>query len=143
MLIFSGISLQPSFQLIAVNYLKKIKNFSFVSIFLQYHSLPDNIDLARYLIEECQAVKGDSQDEVGNNKKDREKSFQYGLDILIRLKKYDEVFIALINKGMLSEALIFLKKYKINVNLLSDENVKKMTSLIKKNKHLVLDYLIS
>ena len=113
-----------------------------MSIFLQYHSLPDNIDLARYLIEECQAVRADSED-VGNNKKDREKSFQYGLDILIRLKKYDEVFIALINKGMLSDALIFVKKYKINVNFLSDENVKKMTSLIKKNKNLVLDYLIS
>jgi len=143
MLIFSGISLQPSFQLIAVNYLKKIKNFSFVCIFLQYHSLPDNLDLARYLIEESQTVREKDEDELGNLKIKREKSFQYGLDILIRLKKYEEVFIALINKGMLSDALIFVKKYKINVNFLSDENVKKITLLVKENKLLVLDYLIS
>jgi hypothetical protein len=143
MLLFSGIPLQPSYQSIVVNYLKKIKNFSLICIFLQYHSLPDNVELAKFLVDECQVVNEENEDEFRNSDEFRKNTFQYGLDMLIRLKKFEEAFMAMINKGMLAEALIFLKRYNVQINFLSEETVKKLTSLIKQNKNLVCEFLIS
>ena len=121
-----GIPIQPSFQSILVNFLRKIKNFSLVGIFLQYHSLPDNIELAKFLLEESSDVTG--------------KAFQHGLDMLIRLKRYEEVFMTLINKNMIVDALQFLKRYKVNIDYISSETADKLKQLLRENKSLVVDY---
>ena len=144
MLLFSGIPLQPIFQSVVVNYLRKIKNISLVSIFFQYHSLPDNFELAKYLVDECQVLNKEIEDEneLKNTEEFRKNTFQYGLDMLIRLKKFDEAFMVMINKGMFAEALLFLKRYNVQINFLSEETVKRLTILIKENKNLVCEYLM-
>jgi hypothetical protein len=144
MLLFSGIPLQPSFQSVVVNYLRKIKNISLVSIFFQYHSLPDNFELAKYLVDECQVLNKEQEDEneLKNTEEFRKNTFQYGLDMLIRLKKFEEAFMVMINKGMFAEALLFLKRYNVQINFLSEETVKRLTILIKENKNLVCEYLM-
>lgn len=125
----SGIPIQPSFQSILVNFLRKIKNFSLVTIFLQYHSLPDSLDLAKFLVEE--------------NFDTNPNSFQLGLDMLIRLKKYEEAFMTLINKGMLVDALLFMKRYKVNIEYISSETSLNLKKLVLSNRQIVIDYLES
>jgi hypothetical protein len=118
--------------------LRKIKNFSLIGIFLQYHSIPDSVELARFLVEEFKPC-------VENEErcKNFRHGFQVGLDILIRLKKYEEVFSILINNKMIQEALLFLKRFKVNFEYLNPEAVINLKSLIKENKKLMVDFLQS
>jgi hypothetical protein len=69
--------------------------------------------------------------------------FQLGLDMLIRMKKYEEVFMVFINKNRLYEALMFLKRYKINLEYLSDGSVTTFKKLIAHNKSLMIDFINS
>ena len=124
-----GIPVQPSFHSIMVIFLRKIKHISFLGIFLQYHSIPDSVELARFLIEEYAHLE------------DYNNIFQSALDMLTRLQKYEEVFTALINKNMLMEALLFMKRYKVNMEYISSDTSEILKKLISDNPRLVSDYL--
>jgi hypothetical protein len=126
-LLFHGVPVQQSFQTIMISLLRKINNFSLISIFLQYHSLPDSIELAKFLIEEC--PNSDLN------------AFQTGLDILIRLKKYEEVFMALVNKNMIKEALHFVKRYGVSIDYMSSETALNLKKKIMENEQLVIDFI--
>ncbi len=128
-LVFHGVPVEPSFRTILISLLRKINNFSLISIFLQYHSLPDSVELAKFLIEECSMYDLNA--------------FQMGLDILIRMKKYEEVFMALINKNMLKEALLFVRRYGISIDYLSSETASSLKKKIMENQDLVLDFISS
>ena len=128
-LTFHGVPVQPSFQTVLINLLRKINNYSLIVIFLQYHSLPDSVELAKFLIEECNSANLNS--------------FQTGLDMLIRLKKYEEIFMFLINKNMLPEALLFVKRYGVNIDYLFSDTALALKKLIIENQQLVVDFISS
>jgi hypothetical protein len=71
----------------------------------------------------------------------RQNSFQLGLDMLIRLNKYEDVFLALIGKKMLREALIFIKKYRVIVEALSPEFISLLRIICFENKNLLIDFM--
>ena len=122
-----GLSIQPSYEIISNKLIKKVKNFSLISILLQFHALQDNFELAKYLIYH--------HDEQNHN------SFQLGLDMLIRLKKHEEVFLALIGKNMLREALIFIKKYRVIIDSLNPESIHLLRKLCFENISLLIDFM--
>lgn len=63
--------------------------------------------------------------------------------MLIRLKKFSEVFIILINKGLLREALLFVKRYKVKIDYISQESKENLKKLVEENKKIVIDYIKS
>jgi|TARA_B110000285_G_C14993967_1_gene547792 hypothetical protein len=90
-------------------YILKQNDFRLLQSLVQYHVLNDSLELARILIELG------SQD----NKEDPEKQYyqpalQMGLDMLQRLKKFDEMVIALINEGLILKALDYALDYNVH-----------------------------
>lgn len=61
--------------------------------------------------------------------------------MLIRLNKYEDVFLALIGKRMLREALIFIKKYRVVVEALSPETISLLRKICVENKSLLIDFM--
>jgi len=122
-----GLSIQPSYEIISNRIIKKCSNFTLISILLQYHALQDNYELAKYLIYD-----GDEN---------KQNSFQLGLDMLIRLNKYEDVFLALINKNMFREAIIFIKKYRVVIESLSPETISLLRKVCLENKNCLIDFM--
>ena len=106
-----------------------MNNYSLLCILLQYHALQDNLELARYLLNYSDDLN------KSNN------SFQLGLDMLIRLDKHEEVFLALIKKNMIKEALIFLRKYRVIIDSLNPETIALLRKLCKENKSIIIDFM--
>ena len=103
-----GVPLHPQFNHVLVNYLKKVKNFFTQNIYFQYFSFPDSLILAKYLIYEI----GLNKDDNTIDEEQKEQAIQHGLDMLLRLRKYYEIFKYFIQSDQLSKAFSFLKKYK-------------------------------
>ncbi len=115
-----NIPVQPSFQSVLIPLLKRLKNDTLILILLQYHSLTDSIELAKYLI----SIKFE----------------QAGLDMMVRLKKYEDVFSHLINANKVHEALLFAKRYKVDIGqLLLSLDLKEV---IKKNRQIFLNFIM-
>ena len=96
-----------------------VGNKTLINILLQYHALPDSLELAKFLLSQHYT--------------------QTGIDMLIRLKRYEDVFNHLIFEKNIPEALLFAKRYKIDLNfvLLNTD----LNDLIKKNKQIFIDYI--
>ena len=71
--------------------------------------LNDTIDLARSLISIGSADSKNTSDGYYY-----EPAFQYGLDMLKKLKSYDEIVVALLNDGHVIRALNFAVEYHIH-----------------------------
>jgi hypothetical protein len=69
---------------------------------LQYHVLTDSLELARILI-----ALGSTDSKLNKKTIYYEPSFQLGLDMLQRLKIYDEIVVALVNESLVMKALDF------------------------------------
>jgi hypothetical protein len=106
-----------------------MNNYSLLSILIQYHALQDNLELAKYLLDNSDSLN------IANN------SFQLGLDMLIRLNKPEEVFLALIKKNMIKEALIFLRKYRVTIDSLNPETITLLRKVCKENKNILIDFM--
>ena len=65
-------------------------------------------NLAKYLIYEI----GLNKDDNTIDEEQKEQAIQHGLDMLLRLRKYYEIFKYFIQSDQLSKAFSFLKKYK-------------------------------
>ena len=74
--------LEQSFFSLLVSLFKRIKNINLVYVFFQFKAFADNIEVANYLVESAIVDK-----KIVDNM-----LLHYGLDILVRLKKYEEVF---------------------------------------------------
>ncbi len=61
--------------------------------------------------------------------------------MLIRLRNYEEAFMSLVDNDKLVEALLFLKRYKVNIGYISVETSDNLKRLIEKNKSIIMDYL--
>ena len=104
------VPLHPQFNKILVSFLKKISNFFTANIYFQYFSFPDSLFLAKFLIYDIGLNK------EGNYTQDnREQATLHGLDMLKRLKKYNEIFKYYIESNQLTKAMIFYKKNKNNL----------------------------
>ena len=99
--------------------MKKIRNKTLINILLQYHALPDSLELAKFLLSQHYT--------------------QTGIDMLIRLKRYEDVFNHLVSEKNIFEALLFARRYKIDLNfiLLNHD----LADIIKKNKEIFTDYI--
>ena len=70
-----------------------MKSLGILNIFLQYHILPDSMEFALFLIE-ISNKDSDLGQEIFFSE-----GFQLGLDMLVRLKKYEEIFRVLISNN--------------------------------------------
>ena len=118
------VPLHPQFNKILVTFLKKITNFFTANIYFQYFSFPDSLSMARFLIYDIGLNKeGNYTDE------NRAQATQHGLDMLKRLRKYNEIYKYFIQSNQLSKAMIFYKKYKSK--LLPLKTIKEEDLLVK------------
>jgi hypothetical protein len=95
---------------------------------MQYKAIPDNFELAKFLLE------------MG------EDYAQLGVDMLVRLKKHDDIFMILMSQGRFTEGLMYLRKYKIDLTLLTPEQkdiIKKLITENPENKTILYDYIRS
>ena len=115
------VPLHPQFNKILVSFLKKISNFFTANIYFQYFSFPDSLYLAKFLIYDIGLNK-----EGNYPQENRDEATQHGLDMLMRLKKYNEIFKYFIESNQLSKAMIFCKKYKsffANIKTINEEEM--------------------
>jgi hypothetical protein len=71
--------------------------------------LNDSLELARILIE-----IGGHESKDDSSKQHYAPALQMGLDMLQRLKKFDEMVIALINEGLILKALDYALDYNVH-----------------------------
>ena len=112
-----------------VKYLLDHRDYPTFQMLLQYHVLNETIDLARLLINlgssdaPLQPSKqGDSNDAPEGQAPHPlfyEPAYQAGLDMLKKLKSYDEIVVALINEGLTLRALNFAQAYNVHSMKLS------------------------
>jgi len=115
------VPLHPQFNKILVSFLQKISNFFTANIYFQYFSFPDSLYLAKFLIYDIGLNK-----EGNYTKENREEAIQHGLDMLKRLKKYNEIFKYFIQSNQLAKALLFLKNNKnfmTNIKTIDEEEI--------------------
>ena len=94
-LLENDIPVQPSFHTQLIKLILQNKDYPTLHSLIQYHVLADSLELARILIN-----IGEAEDEGRY-----EPAWQLGMDMLGRLRRYDEV------------VQIFVKKHMVHVSL--------------------------
>ncbi|TNV83895.1 hypothetical protein FGO68_gene4171 [Halteria grandinella] len=136
---------QPVLQNLLIKHVLDNKDYNAFHQLLQYHVLTENLELARTLVNlgsnearrsqhnahtfksatkpEDQKQESDDEDEadappttVGYY---YEPAYQSGLDMLKKLKSYEEIVVALINEGLTLRALNFAQQYNVHSMKLS------------------------
>lgn len=102
---------QAVLQNLLIKHILDLGDHNTFHLLLQYHVLTENADLARTLINLGSASSG--------SQKPFEPAFQAGLDMLKKLKSYDEIVVALINEGLALRALNFAQSYNVHSMKLS------------------------
>lgn len=98
----------PSQQTMLTDYILKQKDYRLLQSLVQYHVLNDSLELARTLLE------------IGSKENTQHPpAFQMGLDMLQRLKKFDEIVVALINEGYILKSLDYALDYNVHSMRLS------------------------
>ncbi len=92
-----------------IRYILETKNYATLHNLLQFKVLNDTIDLARSLIN-----IGCNDSKLNQDGYHYEPAFQYGLDMLKKLKSYDEIVVALLNEGHVIKALNFAVEFHIH-----------------------------
>ena len=102
----NNIPLQPAQQTMILAFLFKAKQYPVLHQLLQFHVFLDSLELARVLVElgSRQSKKTDTY---------YEPAFQLGLDMLQRLKQYQDIVIALVNEDYIMKALDFAIEHEV------------------------------
>lgn len=119
------IPIQENFNDILLTFIIKHNDISSLLIFLQYGSIPDSIGFANYLLKKSEF----------NNV-----LFQMGIDILMRLKRYEEIVNIFLKSNLVKESILFI----MNNNLLKKSFIQKIKGSIKmhaENKKVFLQFL--
>jgi hypothetical protein len=131
-----NVKLHPSYNQILILYLKKIKFYFKESINFQYFNFPDNIELALFLIYE-----------IGLNKtkyftdKCKKIAIQHGVDMLYRLKNFENIFLYLINTKNITEAIIISRMYRLNIENFDEKEIQSIMNLAKKYPEIVNNFI--
>ena len=115
------VPLHPQINKILVSFLKKITHFFTANIYFQYFSFSDSLYMAKFLIYDIGLNK-----EGNYTQENRDQATQHGLDMLKRLKKYNEIFKYFIESNQLTKAMIFYKRNKkkiIPLKTINEENL--------------------
>ena len=124
-LIRENISLEKSYSTILVEFLYLMKNLTKIITFLQNRNILDNQEIGTYLLAMAQK----------NNNKYSELFEQMGLDILVRLKKYDLLLEYYLNNKSVWEVLSYLKNYGKYLSYVQMKNLmNENKNFFKKNK---------
>lgn len=110
-----------------VKYVLDHRDYPTFQMLLQYHVLNENIELARLLINLGSSdaplavvIEGEKAPEgQAPQALYYEPAYQAGLDMLKKLKSYDEIVVALINEGLTLRALNFAQAYNVHSMKLS------------------------
>lgn len=130
------VKVHSSFHSILVLFLKKIQNFSKEYIIFQFHSVPDSIELANFLLYDI------SLNEFKYfNDTVKKLAMQQGIDMLTRLNKYNQVFSLLVKTGQFASAVEYSQKHKINFKKLNDDIINKFKRLAMDNLKVVNNYI--
>ena len=125
----SHLLLHYTFHDVLYQYIIKLKNLHSILIYFQFHTIPDSVQVAKYFISSSY--------------------FQMGIDMLQRLHKYEDIIIVLLESGKYSEAILYMSKYKKEINIkLIKTKVKTilLQALRSNNKHLrriLLSFILS
>lgn len=95
-------------------YILKQNDYRLLQSLVQYHVLTDSLELSRILIE-----LGSKDSKADPNAQYYAPAFQMGLDMLQRLKKFDEIVVALINEGYILKSLDYALDYNVHSMRLS------------------------
>ncbi|CDW82519.1 UNKNOWN [Stylonychia lemnae] len=107
-LIDNQIPQQPSQQNLLMHYILATRDFANLQNLLQFRVLTENADLARLL------VQLGSKDSKEQKKCYYQPAFQIGLDMLKKVRAYDDIVIALLNEGQVLRALNFAVDYNVH-----------------------------
>ena len=107
-----------------VKYVLESRDLPTFQMLLQYHVLNETIEMARLLINlgsRDVSSQGDTNEQAApaTTKLHYEPAYQAGLDMLKKLKSYDEIVVALINEGLSLRALNFAQAYNVHSMKLS------------------------
>jgi len=113
-----------------VKYVLDHRDYPTFQMLLQYHVLNENIELARLLINLgssdaplAVAKEGENAAAPEGGQAPQplyyEPAYQAGLDMLKKLKSYEEIVVALINEGLTLRALNFAQAYNVHSMKLS------------------------
>ena len=95
-------------------FILKQNDYRLLQSLVQYHVLNDSLELARILID-----IGSQENKNDPEKQSYAPAYQMGLDMLQRLKKFDEMVVALINEGHILKALDYALDYNVHSMRLS------------------------
>lgn len=101
-LLENNIPQQPSQQAMLIKFIIKTQDYTTLHSLLQYHVLTDSLELARIL-----TALGSTESKLSRRTFYYRPAFQLGLDMLQRLRIFDEIVVALINEGVVMKALDF------------------------------------
>ena len=122
-LIEHSIPQQAALQNLLVNFVLENRDYPTFQMLLQYHVLNENLELARLLInlgsKEGMKSSGDAPEGPQKTPMYYEPAYQAGLDMMKKLKTYDEIVVALMNEGLTLRALNFAQAYNIHSMKLS------------------------
>lgn len=136
-LVENQIPQQAALQNLLIKFILDNREYTMFHTLLQYHVLNENLELARILIT-LGSIDSKPQTKTAPVAPDSssdpeapaiaeephvpvyyEPAYQAGLDMLKKLKSYDEIVVALINDGLVLRALNFAQAYNVHSMKLS------------------------
>lgn len=110
---------QPKLQTILWKFIWKNRDFIGLQNLLQYKVLSDSLELAQYLLQLGSKIElpyntRDPRNDISTLSIYYEPAFDYGLNMLYRLKQYRDVFQIMIMNGKFARALDFTKNIQLD-----------------------------
>ena len=131
-----NVKVQSGFHSILVLFLKKVKNFNNSFIIFQFHSVPDSLELANFLLFDVALNEFKYYDSIL-----RRMAMQQGLDMLVRLNKPNEVFSFLVKANMFAKAVEYSLLHNINIKKIEPNVVDKFKRMAMENRKVVDNYI--
>lgn len=108
-------------------FIKKTVPLRSLRMLFQIRAIPDYTPLSLFLIEE-------------SDKEDDKELFQIGIDMLIRLKQYEEILLIMIKKQLIKEVLLFIKIRLLKITNRVKETLKDCLKLNNNNRSIIYQF---
>lgn len=107
------IQVQPSFYIVLCIFLRKCNDSNRIMNWFSFNGIPDHLEIANFLVDLTEKKKNDSNYQFFSQK---------GLEMLIKLKKHENIIDFLFKTGKISEALYYIK---CNKNYFNKQQLRK------------------